>query len=103
MPDEVAREAARRIAASSGVPRHDAVVVLGSGWTGAIREIGAPTWQVPVADLPGFVDPTAPGHAGLGGLRATAYRPWDGWRGSSCSAAAPTCTKGTALRSSRTG
>ncbi|TNC43253.1 purine-nucleoside phosphorylase [Mumia zhuanghuii] len=64
MPDDVAREAARRISAASGVRRHDAVVVLGSGWTGAISEIGAPTWHVPAADLPGFVDPTAPGHVG---------------------------------------
>ncbi|MGH1564450.1 purine-nucleoside phosphorylase [Mumia sp. DW29H23] len=64
MHDERALAAAAEIAAGSGVPLHDAVVVLGSGWTGALESIGDPTWVVPAADLAGFLPPTAPGHAG---------------------------------------
>lgn len=52
------------IAEASGVARHDAVVVLGSGWSGALQSIGDPTWTAAATDLPGFAAPTAPGHAG---------------------------------------
>lgn len=64
MRDEAALSAASRIISASGVERHDAAVVLGSGWTGAVDVIGTPSWQVPAADLPGFFPPAAPGHAG---------------------------------------
>ncbi|QMW66484.1 purine-nucleoside phosphorylase [Mumia sp. ZJ1417] len=64
LQEERAREAARWIAAASGVPVHHAVVVLGSGWGGAREAIGEPTWVVPSATVPGFLAPVAPGHAG---------------------------------------
>lgn len=64
MREDAARTAASWIAKASGVPVHHAVVVLGSGWTGAQAAIGEPTWTVPSADVPGFLDPVAPGHAG---------------------------------------
>lgn len=73
-PYDVAREAARALADRTGVARHDAVVVLGSGWSGAADALGETVAELAAADLPGFLPPVAPGHAGrlrstrLGGL-----------------------------------
>jgi len=39
-------------------------VVLGSGWTPAADEFGAPTAELTVTDLPGFSAPAVAGHAG---------------------------------------
>ncbi|WP_182359282.1 purine-nucleoside phosphorylase [Tomitella gaofuii] len=66
-PDRIAAEAAAVIAERSGVRRHDVAVVLGSGWRPAVDSLlgGADTGTpIPMADLPGFVPPTAEGHAG---------------------------------------
>ena len=74
LPD--AQAAARAIADRTGVERHDVAVVLGSGWRPAADLIGTPSAEVPMADLPGFVAPTAIGHGGTirsveaGGKRA---------------------------------
>jgi purine-nucleoside phosphorylase len=57
--------AAVALADRTGVPRHDAVVVLGSGWDGAADQLGTPVAELGVADLPGFLAPVAPGHRGL--------------------------------------
>jgi purine-nucleoside phosphorylase len=57
--------AARALADRTGVPRHDAVVVLGSGWDGAADVLGTPLVELEVAELPGFLAPVAPGHRGL--------------------------------------
>ncbi len=62
--DDLARAAAERLAALTGVPRHRAVVVLGSGWGPAADAFGSPVATLPMSDLPGFVAPTAEGHRG---------------------------------------
>ena len=63
--DATATDAAAALARATGVPRHDAVVVLGSGWDAAADALGSPVAELPVADLPGFLAPVAPGHRGL--------------------------------------
>ena len=71
-----AEAAARVLAERTGVARHDVAVVLGSGWRPAADVIGAASAEVPMAELPGFVPPTAQGHGGtarsvpVGDLRA---------------------------------
>ena len=64
-PEQIAAAAAAALAERTGVPRHDVAVVLGSGWVPAADVIGAPTAEVPVAELPGFTPPGVVGHAGL--------------------------------------
>lgn len=57
--------AAAKLAERTGVARHDAVVVFGSGWDDAAEALGTPVAEVAVAELPGFLAPVAPGHLGL--------------------------------------
>lgn len=61
----LAAEAAAAVADRTGVPRHAAAVVLGSGWSVAADHLGRLVAEVRTADLPGFLAPAAPGHAGL--------------------------------------
>jgi purine-nucleoside phosphorylase len=61
---DLTRVAADRVAELSGVPRHDALVVLGSGWSPAAEAFGVPVADVPMTDVPGFLAPTAEGHRG---------------------------------------
>jgi purine-nucleoside phosphorylase len=56
--------AAAAIAKATGVDSHDVAVVLGSGWRPAADALGDPTAELPMAELPGFAQPTAIGHAG---------------------------------------
>ncbi len=63
-PYGVARDAAARLAAITGVDRHDVLAVLGSGWAPAADQLGAASHDVPMTDLPGFAEPTASGHPG---------------------------------------
>ncbi|MBW0012336.1 purine-nucleoside phosphorylase [Mycobacterium sp.] len=63
-PGELARQAAQAIGERTGVGEHDVAVVLGSGWSPAVAALGPPTATLPQAELPGFVPPTAVGHAG---------------------------------------
>jgi purine-nucleoside phosphorylase len=63
-PYQAATAAARVIAKETGVVHHDVLVVLGSGWTPAADEFGAPTAELTVTDLPGFSAPAVAGHAG---------------------------------------
>jgi purine-nucleoside phosphorylase len=60
----LALDAAATIARTTGVPRHDLAIVLGSGWAPAAERIGAPESELPVTDLAGFAPPTALGHVG---------------------------------------
>lgn len=60
----MAQDAATAIRDRTGVDRHDVAVVLGSGWAPAVEALGAPTAEVPMAELPGFTPPTAAGHGG---------------------------------------
>jgi purine-nucleoside phosphorylase len=62
---DLATAAARELARRTGVPRHDAVVVLGSGWAGAAEALGEVVTEFPVTDLPGFLAPVADGHTGV--------------------------------------
>ncbi|OLF04588.1 purine-nucleoside phosphorylase [Actinophytocola xinjiangensis] len=59
-----AEQAAKTLLAHTGEQAHDIAVVLGSGWRPAADEIGAPTAEIPMADLPGFTAPTVAGHGG---------------------------------------
>lgn len=56
--------AAEVIAERTGAGRHDVAVVLGSGWAPAAAALGAPSAEIPMADLPGFSPPSADGHRG---------------------------------------
>ena len=63
-PTELAHEAAERLAVLTGVARHAAVVVLGSGWGPAADAFGEPLASFPMGELPGFLTPAAEGHPG---------------------------------------
>jgi purine-nucleoside phosphorylase len=63
-PHATATQAAERIADLTGVERHRAVVVLGSGWGPAADAFGAPVAEVAMTEVPGFLAPTAEGHRG---------------------------------------
>lgn len=63
--DALAEQAAAAVAQRTGVPRHDATVVLGSGWDLAAQAFGRQVAEVPVGELPGFAVPVAPGHRGV--------------------------------------
>ena len=64
-PYALAVEAAAAVAEATGVDAHDAVVVLGSGWSGAVAGLGEPVATLDVATLPGFHAPVAAGHEGV--------------------------------------
>jgi len=64
-PYELAALAADQLAHRSGIARHDAVVVLGSGWAAAADELGELVADTELADLPGFPQPTVAGHRNL--------------------------------------
>ncbi len=56
-------EDARAIARLSGLERHDAVVVLGSGLAGVLDEAwGEPRARFPLSEIPGVLEPRADGH-----------------------------------------
>lgn len=59
-----AEEAAAALRSALGVERVDALVVLGSGWAGAVEAFGPPSADIAMADLPYFVPPVAVGHPG---------------------------------------
>jgi purine-nucleoside phosphorylase len=63
MPDAAA-QAAAALAEATGVPKHDVAVVLGSGWRPAADLLGAPTHELAMGELPGFVRPAVAGHGG---------------------------------------
>jgi purine-nucleoside phosphorylase len=70
-----AHAAAAELARRTGTDTHDVAVVLGSGWRPAADVLGTPDTEVPMAELPGFVAPSAVGHGGtarslrIGGTR----------------------------------
>ena len=55
-------EGAHQVARRTGAPRHDLLVVLGSGAAGALAAWGEPAASLPLSDLPGVLAPVAPGH-----------------------------------------
>ena len=60
----MAQAAAAAVRDRTGVDAHDVAVSLGSGWAPAVAPLGDPVAVVPMAELPGFVPPTAAGHGG---------------------------------------
>jgi purine-nucleoside phosphorylase len=64
-PEDLAAQAAADLAARTGVARHDAAIILGSGWAPAADALGTADAEVPVSDLTGFTAPTVAGHVGL--------------------------------------
>ena len=52
------------MAGLSGVDHHDVAVVLGSGWAPAVAALGPPAAEMSMAELPGFLPPSADGHRG---------------------------------------
>jgi purine-nucleoside phosphorylase len=64
-PYAAAAAGAARLAELTGQPRHEAAVVLGSGWASAAAAIGPGAAGIPLAELGGFPPPTVAGHAGL--------------------------------------
>jgi purine-nucleoside phosphorylase len=61
---DLAVKAAQAIRERTGVEAHDVAIVLGSGWSPAIAELGSPDAVLPQAELPGFAPPRAVGHPG---------------------------------------
>jgi purine-nucleoside phosphorylase len=62
-PYQAAQASAARLAELTGQPRHDAAVVLGSGWAPAADALGTVDAEVPLAELGGFPPPTVGGHS----------------------------------------
>jgi len=71
--------AARDLAARTGADRHDVAIVLGSGWVPAADQLGTPSAEIAVTELPGFAAPVVAGHAGrvrsvtVGGRRVLVF------------------------------
>lgn len=66
-PYEIARTAAAQLKDKLGVDSFDAAVVLGSGWRPAadvMTENATDVVEFPMAELEGFLPPTAEGHGG---------------------------------------
>jgi purine-nucleoside phosphorylase len=63
-PAAAASAAAATLADITGAAHHDLAVVLGSGWQPAAEELGAPTAELSMSELPGFVPLGAIGHSG---------------------------------------
>ncbi|MFW6774632.1 purine-nucleoside phosphorylase [Nocardioides sp. CPCC 205120] len=63
-PTEAATAAAARLTELTGVERHDAAVVLGSGWLPAVDMLGETVAEIATTDLPGFAPAAVAGHAG---------------------------------------
>lgn len=63
-PTARAHDTAAELARRTGTDTHDVAVVLGSGWRPAADVLGTPDAEVPMAELPGFVAPSAVGHGG---------------------------------------
>ena len=63
-PEALAAEAARTIAESSGIERHDIALTLGSGWGKAAEAIGEIVSEIPAERVPGFRAAAVVGHGG---------------------------------------
>ncbi len=57
-----AAAAASHLAELTGRSGHEVVVVLGTGLAGAADALGRPRARIPFSALPGFPEPTVPGH-----------------------------------------
>jgi purine-nucleoside phosphorylase len=61
---DIATEAGKALLERLGVSGVDALFVMGSGWKEAADSLGETASELPMTDLPGFVAPSAAGHAG---------------------------------------
>lgn len=61
-PYEAAEASAARLAAATGVERHDVAVVLGSGWKPAADRMGEVAAELPMTELGGFPEASVAGH-----------------------------------------
>lgn len=61
---QIAGEAAETLLERLGLARVEALFVMGSGWKEAADSLGETIAELPMTDLPGFVAPSAAGHAG---------------------------------------
>ncbi len=61
---QLASEAAAKLAELTGVERHDIALVLGSGWLPAVDALGEATAEIATTDLPGFSAAAVAGHSG---------------------------------------
>jgi purine-nucleoside phosphorylase len=75
-PRALAAAAAARLAALTGIERHDVALVLGSGWAPAAELLGETVAEVPADQVPGFTASTIPGHVGT--LRSVRIAPASG-------------------------
>jgi purine-nucleoside phosphorylase len=64
-PLATAVEAAEKLAQLTGKATHDVALVMGSGWTSAADQLGTPTHEFSITELPGFPAPTVAGHGGV--------------------------------------
>ncbi|WP_218909123.1 purine-nucleoside phosphorylase [Nocardiopsis sinuspersici] len=60
---ELASSAAQELLSRAGADSFDALVVLGSGWAGAVDTLGSYDIEFDVTELPGFHAPAARGHS----------------------------------------
>ena len=61
---QLAQDAAAKLAELTGVERHDIALVLGSGWLPAVDALGEATAEIATTDLPGFSAAAVAGHSG---------------------------------------
>lgn len=64
-PYDDAHRAAEAIRTATQIDRHDAAIVLGSGWAGAADRIGTVRADMELSALPGFPPPAVAGHRNL--------------------------------------
>ena len=63
-PSGAATAAAAFLAAETGAPRHDVAIVLGSGWSSALKAFDPPPEAIPMSRVPGFTARERKGMAG---------------------------------------
>ena len=61
---QLASDAAAKLAELTGVASHDVALVLGSGWLPAVDALGEATAEIATTDLPGFSAAAVVGHSG---------------------------------------
>ena len=63
-PLAAAEQAAKEIAAKTGIAHHDVALVMGSGWVSAVDALGTPVFECNAEEFTGFFAPAVEGHSG---------------------------------------
>jgi purine-nucleoside phosphorylase len=63
-PLAAAEQAAKEIAAKTGIAHHDVALVMGSGWVSAVDALGTPAFECNAEEFTGFFAPAVEGHSG---------------------------------------